>query len=327
MKKIIFLLVLTVQNYLLLANQTPASICPDIISKTHAGGSAEGMDFGSYDGKYFWIANFYDGTLFKIDNNGTPVNIYKDISLTAQAVASDGTYVWIGDTDQNGTLQKFSIKEGKVIANYHFNFHGNVPYYFSGFNHIIWDGSYLWLAPLIPGYSGPSYVYKFNTTTDSIALTVTVGASVNLLSYTTYNGKEIILGARANDFMEIDADTGATTMFASKDPWDYHAVASDGIYVYEADFKANSISKYALSNGAFITSWPTDRQPNEILWDGHYIWTSNISSEPNAEIYTTSGTKICHLNNAAATDIVKGNKSIWGVVDYDIYQIGLLKFP
>ncbi len=264
---------------------------------------------------------------------------YNNISPTSQSVASDGIYVWIGDVDKLGTLQKFSIATGQIVANYHFNFHKNTPNSFNGFNHIIWDGSYLWLAPviaqsLIP--PGGQYVYKFNTTTNAIDMTVTVGNNpcppVNLLAYTVYNGQKIILGARSNDFIEINADTGATTGFASIDPGDYHAVASDGTYVYEADFFAKQVVKYNFSNGSCIASWATDGWPNEIAWDGNYIWTSNISNTAganyfNVDIFDTKGNKICNLNKGATTDIVNGNGSMWGVGVYDIYQIGLPATP
>ncbi len=324
-KKFIFLIAVAIQNCLLLGHQIPTPICPSIISDTYVSGTAEGLDFGSYDGNNFWIANYYDSTMFKISKKGILLNTYNNISATAQSVASDGIYVWIGDTDQWGTLQKFSIAKGKVVANYHFNFRKNTPNSFHGFNHIIWDGYYLWLAAM----SIENNVYKFNTTTEAIALTVTVGASVNLLSCTIYQGQKIILGARTTDFIEINADTGAVTCFASADPGDYHAVASDGAYIYEADFFGKKVSKYKLSDGAFITKWATDGNPNEIAWDGSYIWTSNISytssiNSPNTDIFTTSGNKICKINNSSSTDIVIGNGSMWGVGVYDIYQIGLV---
>ncbi|MEI3614871.1 SMP-30/gluconolactonase/LRE family protein, partial [Pseudogracilibacillus sp. SO30301A] len=201
-----------------------------------------------------FFVNDSEGTLYRIDPNGTASEIGKLFQHTATgAISSDGTkYLYVYDWEGEAWLSSFDVNTGETTShkivnktNMEFNDH-------TGDGDIVVDGDgYVWQATYNTHGSGNSYLLRINPNNGEldriIPVTYSGGSSVHHLGELAFLDDGTLVGvdgqSKPYDIILIDPSTGAVSDIIGEINYDSTDFASNINPTLQSNLKiAKSVS-------------------------------------------------------------------------------------
>ena len=271
-----------------------------------------GANYGCWDGSNFWVS-LNDIRLNKISSSGVVLQTYTPTKPILQ-MAFDGTYLWIGNNDDYGTLQKFNPSTGLVEAEYQLNPSDAGGHDNGGIQSVLWDADIRRLIIGVAQCNGTGdsgLVLKFNPVSAVIEMTITGQTNVNGLAYRNYGGQNYVFAACNDFYSKINIMTGDWS--STDTPGASYRVTSDSQYVYLASYAYNEIVKYNISDGSLVATWSSGTALNAIECAGDYIYT--VGNDNTLTVHNkNSGAIVCSLPGVGRSDVVyDGAYSIWAI--------------
>ena len=246
----------------------------------------------SSDGTNVWVANEgtytygtpnpVDGTVSEIDaSTGTVVDTIPVPTgglPGPNGVSSDGTHVWVTDTDYGGgydSVSEIDASTGAVVNTITLPVDNDFqpsPVAVSS------DGTHVWVAEW--SYGGDftqGAVFEIDASTGTVVNTIPVGNddSGNRPDAVSSDGTHAwVPNYAAGTVSEIDASTGTVvnTILVGSDP---SAVSSDGTQVWVANSNGGSVSEIDASTGTVVNTIPVGSGPEGVSSDGTHVWVTN----------------------------------------------------
>lgn len=260
-------------------------------------------NYGTWDGVNVWFTDQTGPAIYKIAPGITMTATIYSLTYTAKplCMAYDGANLWIGGSDSNATLYKYSTS-GSYIGSWETLPAGNAQ---GGIQGILWDGSRIWLGiSITPTAQGGGAVCRWNTSTAMVDLSVTGQNNVNGISYyIDSSSQEWILAACALSWSKINATTGSYGSIA--DNGDNYRLTNDGTYVYFCQAGADgNIQKFNLYTGALVGAWQIGTYLNQITYapNQNQLWT--VGADMNTNVTDTNGNPLCFYYHTGASDVV-----------------------
>jgi hypothetical protein len=200
-----------------------------------------------------------------------------------QAIASDGTHIWVANQDGH-SVTELNASTGALVRTI-----SGTSYKFNGPSAITSEGTHVWVA----GRRGSS-VTELNASTGALVRTISVG------SYTTQTPGAIASDERhvwladygGDSVTELNASTGALAGTISASSYKFNgpgAITSDGTHVWVTNWDGNSVTELNASTGALAstisgTSYKFNG-PSAITSEGTHVWVTNSGGSSVTEIF------------------------------------------
>jgi YVTN family beta-propeller protein len=251
----------------------------------------------AFDGEDLWVVGYYPLTVTKIDPRTNAVLATYNVGPSPAAVAFDGTDIWVAR--DNGSLLRLDRATGAVKATVAIQ---------GGAYAMIFDGTSIWV-------SSTSYdtVQKIDRSTNTVTATIPVPGVPRALAS---DGTGIwVTGQTANSVSKIDAATnsllftiplpgeswgivfdgsavwvtsgnnlveigpGASVIATVPVGYSPVAAASDGTYIWVANYGADTVSKVDPVSATVTQTISVGHFPVWVTYDGTNVWVSNTSDE------------------------------------------------
>jgi hypothetical protein len=281
---------------------------------------------------YIFTANYADGTITKLDQNGTRAGSDTSTGIPyTGAVASDGTLLWVCSNNNDSTVKAYNVTTMALVHSYptghncsdicilpggfigianrtthwftklnassgaYADYGQNPPYDCDG---ICSDGTRVWLG-------------EFNSVGCSV-FNITDGSYVTRVTgFPQYAGKGCYDGTNIwIPFTEYTGSNGGFRKYTAStqayigtyfDPGHHYGGSTscyDSVnhYVCLANWD-NTISQFDAATGAFVRNVPTTvpvggMNNNGIAFDGTYLWISFVNYYQVAKVDSATGTII-----------------------------------
>ncbi len=268
----------------------------------------DAANYGTWDGEYYWSANYSNSSISQINQNGTVVNNYT-FSEPPLQLAWDGQYIWVGCADVSGTLIQFNPTTATTISTNKLNPSASGA---GGIQGLVWDGINLWAGVAQDGYGGE--IIKLSSSGTAL-VTISGQTNVNGMVVTDLinsgTSTRYIWGACTGFISKINVSNNTYQTFTTSPATSVYRLCSDGVYIYGCDFGTNVIFKYLASNGSLVATWATVTNPNSIAFDGENIWVAGNANK----VYIherNNGTILTILNNNISNGLVFDGTYMWG---------------
>jgi len=268
-------------------------------------------NYGTWDGKDYWIGSYGEGCVSKISGDGIVLRTYRlGPGIFPVQLAFDGTYIWVASADPYDQLIRLSPITGKFttvqLAPAGDGGRG-------GIQGVLWDGHNIWA-----GLSGLSEVAEINPDTGIVIASVKGQSNVNGLAYSylsdTSTGKttEYLWAADSDTIGKINAKTMSYN-YVGEGQGIFRLVI-DGTYIYAQNANDSLIYKLDQQSGFLIATWKTGRAPNDIAFDGNYIWT--VSDDNFVTVHNRkTGLIVATIPNAGKSSLTFDGTHMWSVDD------------
>jgi YVTN family beta-propeller protein len=227
----------------------------------------------SSDGTHVWVANTQESTVSEIDASTGTVVITIPVGGKPAYVSADGTHVWVA-SEYGAPLTEIDASTGTVV--------NTIPV---GNDYgVSSDGTHVWVATYKYGS-----VSEFDASSGTFVNTIPVGgASYGVSSDGTHVW---VTNSGAGTVSEIDASTGTVvnTIPVGSDPL---GVSSDGTHVWIANYLGNTVSEIDASTGTVVNTIPVGSDPLGVSSDGTHVWVANSIGGTVSEIDASTGTVV-----------------------------------
>jgi hypothetical protein len=272
-------------------------------------------NYGAWDGENFWTTNFNGNSITKINESGKVLATYKLGSLNPLQAVYDGRNIWVASADCNAHLVRFDTVTATTTGDYIMNPSCTGS---GGLQSVLWDGKNIWV-----GIAGINTVAKIDPTTGAVIASTTGQTNVNGMAITDIGGVEYIWAANYYSLGKIKASDLTYTNYNARST-DYR-IATDGTYIYDADWQSGKIDKYLAADGSMVATWQAETGLNTIAFDGKYIWVSGGGNHTVQIFDRDTGAIVDSIDNAGKADLVFDGSYMWSV-DNDsgnVYKISI----
>ena len=212
--------------------------------------------------------------------------IHVGANETADDVSSDGTHVWVTNTndfDLSGTVAEFDASTGALVRTIPV---GPNPGSVSS------DGTHVWVSstPIFSPYNGT--VFELDASTGALVRTIPVGTRPGGVSS---DGTHVwVANTNDNTVSEISAFSGGVIQTI---PVGYvpGAVSSDGTHVWVANFGFSTVTEIDAFYGSVVATIPVGFGPGGVSSDGTHVWVTGYASNTVTEIDASSGSVIATI--------------------------------
>ncbi|HTB23622.1 MAG TPA: hypothetical protein VK914_13075 [bacterium] len=268
-------------------------------------------NYGTWDGSHYWVGSFGGQKVTELGADGRLLKVYPLGAGTAPLqLAFDGKDIWVASADPLDHLIRLDPATGKTSV-YALAPKGDGG--LGGLQCVLWDGKNIWAA-----LAGLNQVVEVDPKTGAIVARAGGQTNVNGLAYVRSPGpggrgtREHIWAADSNSIGKIDAKTMACASYGKGEGL-FRLVAARG-YVYAAETSHGLVYKFDEKSGALVAVWPTGRCPNDIAFDGRYIWT--VSDDNYISIHDRdSGRLVARIPDSGKSSLTYDGKYMWSVND------------
>jgi YVTN family beta-propeller protein len=218
-------------------------------------------------------------------------------------VSSDGTHVWVTNSEGDGTVSEIDASTGTVVNTITV---GSLPYAVSS------DGTHVWVTNL-----DDDTVSEIDASTGTVVNTITVGDYPWGVSS---DGTHVWVANNGDDTVsEIDASTGTVvkTITVGGLPT---GVSSDGTHVWVTNEYDGTVSEIDASTGTVVNTITVGSDPLGVSSDGTHVWVTNAGDQRTAvddtvsEIDASTGTVVKTItvgNGAYAYGVSSDGTHVW----------------
>ena len=193
--------------------------------------------------------------------------IHVGANETADDVSSDGTHVWVTNTndfDLSGTVAEFDASTGALVRTIPV---GPNPGSVSS------DGTHVWVSStaIFSPYNGT--VFELDASTGALVRTIPVGTRPGGVSS---DGTHVwVANFGFSTVTEIDAFYGSVvaTIPVGFGPG---GVSSDGTHVWVTGYASNTVTEIDASSGSVIATIGVGFQPLGVSSDGTHVWVADF---------------------------------------------------
>ena len=230
----------------------------------------------SSDGTNAWVCNFIVGPLsvskINTSTNGVTMVGSVDFINGTYALASDGTYVWIVNSDANSYLYRLTISDSSVTS---FNI-GSSYTFLKG---VTYDNTYVYVAVGVE-----TYILRFLKSNISAGFTsLSISPAVATGISCDPNGGYIWVSNTSNNVLRINT-SNFTTITSIAIGFASNGISSDGTFAW-ATTTNNTVVEFDVVTGTIIgLPISVGSNPQGISSDGSYVWVANNLSNTVSQI-------------------------------------------
>jgi hypothetical protein len=273
-------------------------------------------NYGVWDGEDLWVPDFGGNTISKVNEDGDVLDTYQlDGNTQPLQLAYDGKNIWIASGDCAAHLKRFDPTTGTTTGDWTMN-----PSCVGagGIQGITWDGKNIWIGVAQQGAgAGSGLVEKIDPNSGDVLASIGGQTNANGMIVTNLSSvsgtTEYIWVANSMFISKIKASD--MTYQAIPNPDTTYRLATDGTYIYGANWDNGKIFKYLASDGYLVATWQGEVGLNTIAFDGKYIWTTGGGNNTIQIFDRDTGNIIDSLDNAGYSDLVFDGTYMWSIID------------
>jgi YVTN family beta-propeller protein len=229
------------------------------------------------------------------------------VGSAPDAISSDGTHVWVADSDEDSTLSEIDAATGTVVNTIPVAHPGRGV----GLNGVSSDGTHVWVTNGLGGT-----VTELNASDGSLVQTIPV-ANPDGLGGISSDGTDVWVtteengSGQDNAVIEINASTGAIVntiplpAFSS-----VSAISSDGVHVWVPS--GDTVTEIDASTGTIVRAIPVSSFPGAVSSDGADVWIANFENNTVTEIDASTGTVVATIPvGTAPKSISSDGTDVW----------------
>jgi hypothetical protein len=210
------------------------------------------------------------------------------------AVAFDGTNIWVASQESPGTVTELTASTGAVVGTYTV---GTYPIAMA------FDGTNIWVAN-----SGSNNVTELAASTGAVVGTYTVG---NTPYAVAFDGTNIwVTNSGSSNVTKLLASTGAVvgTYSVGSDP---QGLAFDGTNIWVANYGSNNVTKLSASSGGVVGTYTVGSAPLGVAFDGANIWVANAGGPSVTKLLASTGAVVGTYSVAGVSALAFDGTNIW----------------
>ncbi|MDX6612702.1 MAG: hypothetical protein QOD75_1888 [Blastocatellia bacterium] len=226
----------------------------------------------AYDGTYLWIANAYANTVTRLLLADGSSQGSFPCGVSPSSLAYDGTYLWVANGGVN-QVTRLLAADGSNQGTFTVGNYARA---------VVYADPYIWVANF-----QDNTVSRLLTADGSNHGTFPVGNTPQALAY---DGTCIWVGScfDSNTVTRILAADGSNqgSFTAGYNP---QSLAYDGTHIWVVNSQDNTLTRLLATDGSNQGTFPVGHSPLGIAYDGTCIWTANSSDNTVTRLLVTDG--------------------------------------